>query len=252
MLGERRYYRGSASPILNVFECSLDRNSSHFTALRVLSYLLSRRSEGSREGPGYIDIGSLLTLFEDVFDNREDVIKTLNRLLAKQLIELNTRATDSIAGASHVRATSAGWYYRRHLVKSFAYLDLVLQDTPLADASVEERLRASVTRVDNLSDREDLKIQRMETRFERVNLFLEYLRAEEDAEHQGRDLTGRGGIIGERVVLDIISSVRSQIEWIDQRVRQNRERVNEDVTFATSGDEEPFERAAEEAENPST
>ena len=34
MLGERRYYKGSSSPILNLFECTSDRNSSHFTALR--------------------------------------------------------------------------------------------------------------------------------------------------------------------------------------------------------------------------
>src|SRR5207248_2149928 len=35
MLSERRYYKDSASPILNLFDCGAERNSSHFTALRL-------------------------------------------------------------------------------------------------------------------------------------------------------------------------------------------------------------------------
>ena len=53
--------------------------------------------------------------------------------------------------------TSAGIYYVATLTKAFAYLDLVLQDTPLNDPSVEAYLRQSVFDVDNLSDRDDVK-----------------------------------------------------------------------------------------------
>ena len=172
-----------------------------------------------------------------MFDNREDVVKALNRLLLKQLVEVNTRSTETIAGASHVRATSAGWYYRRHLVKTFAYIDLVLQDTPLDDLSVVEQLRASVYKVDNLADREEEKLQRMDVRFHRSGAFLDYLRQQEDQEHAGRDLPTLGGVIGERIVPEIQGEVRHQMEWIAGRVRENRERLKEDVVIVTSDED---------------
>src|SRR5207249_3394000 len=103
MLSERRYYKDSASPILNLFDSGAERNSSHLTALRLLKVLLLRRGESTPSGQGYVDIADLLSMSEDVFDNREDVIRTLNRLLARQLVEVDTRATDSITGADKVR-----------------------------------------------------------------------------------------------------------------------------------------------------
>src|SRR5205814_2578577 len=36
MLGDRKYYKENASPILNVFDCGIEKNSGHFTALRLL------------------------------------------------------------------------------------------------------------------------------------------------------------------------------------------------------------------------
>lgn len=193
MLGDRKYYKESESPVMNLYDCGGERNSSHFTALRVLAFLLSRRGESSREGQGYCEVAGVVALFEDVFDNREDVVRTLNRLVYRQLIEANTRSTDSITGASHVRVTSGGWYYSRFLAGLFAYLDLVLQDTPIDVSSVEEELRRSVSRVDNLADREAEKIQRMSERFERVDRFLRYLDKQEEREHNEKDVQRLGG-----------------------------------------------------------
>ena len=182
---DRKYYKESESPVMNLYDCSADRNSSHFTALRVLEFLLSRRGESSMEGQGYCEVAGVVALFEDVFDNGKDVVRTLNRLVYRQLIEANTRSADSIAGASHVRVTSGGWYYSKFLASLFAYLDLVLQNTPIDDQGVENALRASVSKVDNLADREGEKIDRMTARFERVNRFLQYLEDQEDREHGG-------------------------------------------------------------------
>lgn len=108
----------------------------------------------------------------------------LTRLASRQLIETNTKSTETIAGASHVRVTSAGWYYSRFLVRAFSYLDLVLQDTPLNDAAVELSLRTYVDQVDNLSDREDQKLERVQVRFCRVREFLDYLQKEEQQEEK--------------------------------------------------------------------
>jgi hypothetical protein len=95
MLGERRYYKDEASPILNVFDCGTQRNSSHFTALRLINILAQHRGEAEREGQGYVEIGRLIGTSEDIFDNREDTLRTLNRLVVRQLVEVNTKSRET-------------------------------------------------------------------------------------------------------------------------------------------------------------
>jgi hypothetical protein len=233
MLAARKYYKEEQSPILNVFDCGAYKNSSHFTALRILNLLLSYRSQASREGQGYIEITSLLSAFEDTFDNIEDFIVTLNRLLQKQLLEVNTRSTESIAGASHVRVTSAGWYYSRYLVRSFCYLDLVLQDTPLNNSHVAEDLKQSVYLVDNLYDREADKLERVEARFERVEKFLDYLKDEENHERTDLHLNTTTGVFNIPIVDPIREQYQTEREWIRRRIIENRERYADEVIFET-------------------
>jgi hypothetical protein len=237
MLGDRRFYKDQASPIMNVFDCGAERNASHFTSLRVVRALLLRRGESTREGQGFMDIGQLASMSEDVFGNREDLFRALNRLLSRQLIESNTKSTDTIAGATHVRATHAGWYYSRFLVRAFSYIDLVLQDTPLDDQSLERSLRADVDQVDNLSDREDQKLERMRVRFARVRKFLDYLDREERREEGEFDLARRGGIWQGPFVPNIRDQVEREISWIERRVGENRERFAEDIRFESEADE---------------
>ena len=162
MLGERRaYYKEERSPICNIFNAGSEPNSSHFTAWRIIRTLLEHRGVSTPEGIGYVDLSRMLVASENVFDNIEDFLSAMNRLVVRHLVEPNTRSTESVEGASHVRVTSAGWYYLRHLVPTFAYLDLVLQDTPLNDAGIERDLRQSVYDVNNLADAEELKLERV-------------------------------------------------------------------------------------------
>jgi hypothetical protein len=237
MLGERRYYRDEASPILNVFDCGSGRNASHFTSLRIIRALSARRGESTREGQGYVEIMQLVGMSEDVFDNREDTVRSLNRLVARQLIEANTKSTDSITDASHVRVTSSGWYYSRYLVRSFAYLDLVLQDTPMNDPNVEHALRKAVYDVDNLSDWDEQKLPRMQVRFDRVRKFLEYLSEEEEVEQTQFQLSTLGGIWAEPFVPGIAERIEDEIAWIERRLRENRERFVEDIQMRAEADE---------------
>lgn len=245
MLSERRYYKDSASPIMNVFDCGAERNSSQFTSLRILKLLQIRRGESTTEGQGYVDIGQLVATSEDVFDNREDVVRALNRMVGRQLIEVNTKSSDSIAGASHVRTTSSGWYYGRYLVSSFAYLDLVLQDTPLNDAATEAKLRSLVQQVDNLGDREEEKFDRLQVRFQRVREFLSYLRSEELKEKKLFDLRRSGGVWGTPIVPTILSQIDREIEWIERRLKENRELFPEDVGIWAADDGDVIAGGAE-------
>jgi hypothetical protein len=238
MLEDRRYYKDLASPILNLFDCGTDRNASHFTSLRIIRALLQRRGEWNREGQGFVDIAQIISANGDVFDNMEDVLRSLDRMVTKQLVETNTRSTERISGASHVRVTSAGWYYSRFLIKSFAYLDLVLQDTPLNSETVEGNIRSMVEQVDNLSDREDQKLERMAIRFARVREFLDYLQREEETEQETFGLKTRGELWAEPFVPPIRKQIESEIEWIERRVKENRERFSDDVQIALEEREE--------------
>lgn len=238
MLGHRKYYRESASPIMNVFDCGLEKNASHFTSLRLLNLLIQNRGQNSSEGRGYFEIGRAISLFEDVFDNREDVIRSLMRLVNKQLVEVDTRSTETILGAGMMRVTSAGWYYFEKLARSFVYLDLVLQDTPLDDSSLMKSLKDSVYRVDNLSDPEEDKLLRMQARFSRVSLFLDYLGAQEQVEAKIYGLIGMGGVMAGEYVPGIRQAFEKQRDHIASRISENREKYVEDSYLAFSPDDQ--------------
>lgn len=245
MLGDRKYYREAQSPVMNVFDCGAQRNSSHFTALRIIRVLAERRGESTPQGQGYVPISELAAMFEEVFDNLEDFLRTMNRLVSKQLVELNTRSTESIEGAEFARLTSAGWYYPRFLVQSFSYLDLVLQDTPLDEDDVAETLKNSVRAVDNLSDREDQKLERMDVRFERVETFINYLQRQENAERVLFDLDSVQGVIAEQIVPAIRSEFEQQRDWIQRRLRENRETYAEEAPTDVADDVEDDEMSLE-------
>ena len=129
--------------------------------------------------------------------------------------------------------TLAGWYYVRYLVKSFAYLDLVLQDTPINKPSVVQKLTDSVHRVDNMSDREDQKIDRVRARFTRVESFLDYLQDEEDSERAHFDLYSVDSPIAEPILQGIREQFEHEKSWIERRLKENREKIEEEILYKT-------------------
>ena len=226
MLGDRQYYDERRSPVLNLFECGSEKNAGHFTSMRLLAFLLEHFGDAPPEGRGYVELSRLIAVFEDVFDNREDFVACADRMLQnqRQLVEVNTRSTVSIKDATHIRITSAGWFYLNRLVNKFQYIDLVLQDTPLADTGVEVELRKAVQHWGNLSGMGDAdKVQRLEGRFERVARFLEYLLKEEATEHARWGLGARSDVFARKFVPEITERFARQRDWIRDRLMQNRE-----------------------------
>lgn len=233
MLGEKRYYHEQYSSIMNIFNATNAVNSSHFTALRLLQYLWDLKGTSSREGKGYVELATLIRAFEDAFDNRQDVIETLNRLVSEKLVEVNNRSEENIDLSTHVKISSSGWYYLIHLSSTFCYLDLVLQDTPINSDEVFSRLTESVRVVDNLGDKESNKKQRLEVRFERVEEFLEYLDTEENSEvEQLTDHSKLRHFFGPK----IREQYNKEREYIRQRMQLRREKQEENwVPAVNSG-----------------
>jgi hypothetical protein len=249
MLGDRKYYKESESVILNVFDCGPEKNSSHFTALRILRYLVALRGQSHPEGQGYCELTQLLLAFEDIFDNREDVVRQLTRLVSKSLIETDARSTETVATATYVRVTASGIYYARQLYRSFAYLDLVLQDTPLNNSTLAHELTRSVREVDNLSGREDEKVRRMEVRFQRVASFISYLAAEEAAERNRWGLDGIASVLATSLMPELGERFGREQAWIERRVRENRERFAEEAALSVGDDGSTFDDLEQEPED---
>lgn len=222
MLQDRAYYKEDQSPMFNLFNCTSERNSSHFTAMRVLVLLLDHRGESNPEGRGYVELGRAVGFLADAFDNVRDISVTLDRLVSRQLIEANTRSPSTVSGASHVRVTAAGWYYLRYLAQTFAYLDLVLQDTPLNDDAAERSLRQSVYDVNNLADREQEKEERMKVRFNRTQLFLDYLTAEETREFAQFDMKRLPAPLSTGFMPAIQSRFSEDRVYIEGKLREGR------------------------------
>lgn len=228
MLGDRCYYRDSESKITNLFDCGQDKNSSHFTAIRLLALLLSHINETSPEGRGFVRMDEVFGAFLDVFDNEQDLIKTINRLLRKQLVQVDSRSTESMKGSSYVRISSAGWYYYKYLVRAFAYLDLVFQDTPLTDEHLAANLKELIIEVDKISDIQEYLLDRMELRFKRVETFFSYLVKEEDREFSAFSLGQVSGILSQRFMPGIIGQYQKEREWIEERIRQKADKQPDD------------------------
>jgi len=229
MLEERAYYKEEQSPIANLFNVGAQKNASHFTAWRILSVLMEHRGETTPQGQGYVDLSKLLFEFEDIFDNEDDFISTINRMVRRHLVETNTRSTESVDDASHVRVTSAGWYYIRYLARSFAYLDLVLQDTPLNDETVVRFLKDSVHEVNNLGNNEEDKLERVRARFLRVGKFVDYLSKEEDLERKEFGLDSLSSPLACRIMNRISADFDEEKQYIDHRILENREQYREDA-----------------------
>lgn len=206
-LSEYKYYKENRSFIINLYDIQKERNSSHFTGIRLLRYLAKHRNDPSPEGSGFIEINILLNLFEDLFQNENDVIKTILKFIGlnRQLIELDTRMSDSLEGSSYVRITPAGQFYQKILYKEFPYLDLVWQDTPINDTSLSLNISKMIHKTE------------MEERFKRVEMFLDYLDGEEKAELDLYGISAVQNPITDRIVPQIKKSFESTREYIRRK-----------------------------------
>jgi hypothetical protein len=203
-LGEFRYFKEDRSPVTNIYDVQAAPNSSHFTGIRLLRYLDSRRNNRSPEGQGFVDIHEIVYAFDELFHNLEDIRHTIQKFIVrnKQLVELDTRMTDTISGASYIRITPSGVFYINELYKRFVYLDLVWQDTPFSNPSISQELARQINRLD------------LEERFRRVEIFLKYLQDEENQEVNKFTLDDALGILAEKVMPTLLKSFRGEIGYI--------------------------------------
>jgi len=171
ILGIRRYFRGNVARISNVFAPSTAAGASHWTACRILARLFASHRAPSAFGEGYIGTATILREYRESFGTANDLVETCERLLRGGLIESEPPRAKDLNSTEALKITATGAYYWAYLVRSFAYHDLILVDTPLRDESLARELaQASELRKEDYTLKEFIEI-----RIRRVRRFLEYL-----------------------------------------------------------------------------
>ncbi len=170
ILGSRKYYRSSLSHVVNLFKQSDALGASHLTPCRILARLAAAEGTASLHGEGFVSVPTLLREYRSSFGFADDLVQWGGELLRRNLVDSEPPRVNDISQADAVRITAAGAYYWRYLVRSFAYVDLVFVDTPMAD-------HALVRRLESMAESTDMVV-----RFERVLTFVEYLQRKETEE----------------------------------------------------------------------
>ena len=170
ILGSRKYYRSSVARVVNAFKQSDAHGASHMTACRILARMAVAEGAASAHGEGFVAVHTLLREYRSSFGYADDYLQWMGELLRRSLVESEPPRVIDVRQADAVRITAAGAYYWRYLVRSFAYVDLVLVDTPIADHALAMQLAEMAESTD------------MSVRFRRVRAFMDYLKEKEGEE----------------------------------------------------------------------
>ncbi len=203
VLAARRYYSASKSHVVNLFARSSTTVASNMTAVRILARLSRALGAPSAHGEGYVPTTQLLKEYRMSFGTADDFVSRAGELLARGLLESEPPRAPEVERTEALRISAAGEYYLRFLARSFAYIDLVYIDTPLADGGLVRKL-AELAPSAGLAQR-----------FERVRLFLDCLQLVESRELEV--VVMREGVYHDPIIPVIRQAIEAEIEKIAAR-----------------------------------
>lgn len=180
MIPTRYFYDENLSDIPNIYQLRTNRNSSHFTALRILRKLAKNVDSST---PSYLSIAELRAYFAETFNMVEDFEKNTDILLKHGFIESNNRLDSYSSNVDSIKITNYGLYMINELAFYFAYLDLICTDCGIYSEQTSNYLTEAAKKEYNLFNKGD-RASRIQVRLERVEEFIEYLRSEEAREKE--------------------------------------------------------------------
>lgn len=179
MIPERFFYDEVTSHIPNIFKVRDEKHGSHFTGLRILSFLQEMSHDNLRGG--LVDCSYLVQIFADKFNMKHDCELNLDLLLQRGYIESNNRLDLYSESVDKVRITAAGKYLLDSLYMDFTYIDLVCVDTPVYSEKIcNELINYSSQEVDLYYN--NLLRERIILRLEKTEKFIAYLKDYEMSE----------------------------------------------------------------------
>lgn len=161
LLGDGEYYDPSRSPIGNLFDISSASRSEHFILPILIEHLQSQGSTSSSDG--YVSGEDVYGFAQGLGFAIDAIAGALTRGLQARFIGragFDRRRGDD---ARAYRVTPCGLYATRRLAHSFAYIDAMIDDTPIGDATLFSTLHP-------MSHDRDLP-----ARLRRAERFAEYL-----------------------------------------------------------------------------
>lgn len=161
LLGDGEYYDPSRSPIGNLFDISSASRSEHFILPFLIEHLQSQGSTASSDG--YVSGEDVYGFAQGLGFSIDAIAGALTRGLQARFIGragFDRRRGDD---ARAYRVTPCGLYATRRLAHSFAYIDAIIDDTPIVDATLFSTLHP-------MSHDRDLP-----ARLRRAERFAEYL-----------------------------------------------------------------------------
>ncbi|TDX11346.1 AAA family ATPase [Flavobacterium sp. S87F.05.LMB.W.Kidney.N] len=179
MIPDRFFYDERHSRIPNLYQLRNDTNSSHFTGLRIMSYLHNKA--GDNISNGFIDAKFLIHNFDVKYDSKEDCIAHLDLYLEKGLIEANNRLEKFSEDVNQIKITALGNYIFEYLAFNFAYIDLISFDTGIYDESLNNSFVKSAGKELKLYYEREF-MSRIKLRIKRVKEFIDYLSKIENQE----------------------------------------------------------------------
>lgn len=214
ILGDSKYFLSDKNLYtFNVFDINTNFSSSNFLHLRILDYAFKNYSNISNMGKGFIEISKLKSEAEDVFISPESIDDSLLKLVKYDLIQFENQSQKNLQAASYISITPTGIYYLTQLIKRFVYLDLIWVDTPISDTGTLKKLKNMIN-VDNLNN-----LDKLELRFQRVEIFLNYLLEKEEQEFTLHPEYKDSKLMESRFMPNILSNFLKENEYILEKIK---------------------------------
>ena len=215
ILEDSQYYSMEQNNIMNIYDISPEYTDSHFIHLRVLDYLNKRKIYNTIYGSGYINISHIL--IDSISSNHsQKAIEESIKLLARYgLIEFENQSPEGYDSASFVRITKKGFSYINFLVNKFVYLDLIWGDTPISDVECITKLRQRIN-----VEKYDDDIIRTNKRFERTDIFLDYLKKSEQFEWNNYPALQFSQLCNKNFIDEIIKIYTEEKKYILERMEK--------------------------------
>ncbi|TNP01440.1 P-loop NTPase fold protein [Bacillus pacificus] len=188
-LAQNAHYISKNSKIINMFQNNLrDGFYSHFVNFRAV-YILKECSTKTYQidtTPGFVPIEELNKLLGAYCNDEKALRSILVPLIERHLIETDIGARkigdkDYYEKIKCVRITPSGYYYLNELTSLIQYLELVLFDTMIKNPVKFNEMRNNIFEMKDLKKRSNYS-KVWELRFKNIEIFLDYLKQEEEEE----------------------------------------------------------------------
>lgn len=207
-LENKKYYNHTVSRIFNVFY-PVEGSNSHFLKLKILYYLRFQLDTlGYKEK--YTSIRKIVDDFSQANYKVKIIMAELNLLLRSSLVEDEDTLSDKdetfqLVDNSNLSISLKGNYYINVLVPSFAYFDLLLQDTPIFSEEHYSKIKANFP-LTGLDGKRNVSKRALV-----VEVFVDYLKGRELRE------TVESDIVPTKIMQDIlVNGLQEEVKRLSQ------------------------------------